>query len=690
MYVPTRILTCLILICLGGFAQAQSEAVDFSRQIIPLLTQAGCNSGACHGAAAGRGYLSLSLYGSRPLEDYATLVRDSRFVDLQQPESSLLLLKPGGLLDHGGGLRLDPGQVEYSTLHQWIQGGCSAGQMASLTGLRIDPSESLVAATDEVVEIQVQAVWDDGELTDAVPHLVIEGASATDSNAVVSYTIVNGRVAMRAAKPGYWPITIRLGSVARTLQLWAHSDSVQYQSPKQLPTSVDECVALALARVGEVAAGPAPAHILARRLWVDLAGTHPSPEQWKTAVEAIQQGRKADVVRELLDSPEFARRAGQELASWTALPNSRGQGQLAVALADYFDTNDNLLSAARAMLEVREGSQNPLAAFHRLANDPRARTELVATTFMGVRIGCAQCHDHPLDHWTQDDYFGMAACWAELEVGPEIRRLPGRRTTDLRDGRPATARLPGQRQAYSGDAPPDVALINWLCNEDNLLFKRNVANRVWFWFFGRGLVNEVDDQRATNPPMNLELLEHLVQTLEDEDFSLRELVKEVVLSDAYARRAVEEASNLQRQLVAARQPKEIPQSISLLASAALGMSPTPDHANAEQADGMMMVSEEATCTRGLVCDDPTTKSLRLVAGEELDIVIRRALSDNPSVDFRQQMNTLYERLFGISMPVEIAESIQKLRKEASDAEERLVAEDVLWSWIVSPDFLKLN
>lgn len=695
MYQPLRIVICLLLLHLGGVARAQTQQFDFSRQIIPILTQAGCNAGACHGAAAGRGYLSLSLFGSRPLDDYAALVRNNRFVDLQRPESSLLLLKPGGLLEHGGGLRIDPDQADYNTIHQWIQGGCAAGPMAELKGLRIHPSESLVAAAGEEVEIQVQAVWGDGELTDAVPQLVIEGASAADSKAAVSYTIDNGRVALRAAKPGYWPINVRLGSVVRTLQFWAHSDSERYQSPQQSPTSVDECVALALARVGEVAVGMAPNHILARRLWVDLAGSHPNPVQWKSAVEALQQGRKADLVDELLGLPEFAGRAGQELASWTASPNSHVQSQLAVALADYFHSNDNLLDAARSMLEVQEGSQNPLAVFHRLANDPRGRTELVATTFMGVRIGCAQCHDHPLDHWTQNDYFGMAACWAEIEAGPEIKRMPGRRTTDLRNGRPATARLPGERQSYSGDAPPDVALSDWLCSEDNSLFKRNVANRVWFWFFDRGLINEVDDQRATNPPINPELLEHLVQTLEDEEFSLRALVKEVVMSDAYGRLVVTDGAELRRQLLAVRRPKGIPQSISVLASTALGIAVERDAIAAGEANAMMMAPAEPSCTRGVVCDDPTTKSLRLVAGEELDIVIRRALAENPNLDFSQQMGTLYERLFGTSMPADVADSIEELRKEASSAEassevEREVAEDVLWSWIVSPDFFKLN
>lgn len=692
----------------AGKLEDVPSQVDFAKQIIPLITQAGCNSGACHGAAAGRGYLSLSLFGSRPLHDYETLLfaAQGRFVDLEQVESSLLLQKPGGFLDHGGDVRLDSDGAGYALLRRWLRNGAPRGSLANLQQLKIFPSRSIECVVGQRVEISATATWQDGGQQRVTQWLTVTGAEPITSDAPqlgYRHTTTESDQPVLELTPtaaGYWPVNLRFGSEVQTLQLWVRPQNAnELEYPALLPR-IDELVLQANLRVGNEVASTCESHVLARRLWIDLLGRQPTWPEWQAAIAELDQGSKSVLVDRLLDSQEFRRQAGQVLASWSAQASrtTRSTEKFANAISDALLRSDNLRQIADGMLRVDESAPSELNAFHQFANDPRTRAELVASTWMGVRLGCAQCHDHPLDHWTQDDYFAMAACWTDIEPTEQgVRRIEQRTTTDLRTGRAAVARLPNSNRPIEENTPADIAFIEWLCGKENPQFASNIANRLWFWLVGSGLVEEVDDQRSTNPAINPELLEHLCLTLEENNDSLRSLVREIVLSDTYARSTTEQLTPIAQRLGAARAAKPISLPLTELLGSCIDFDAAKSGIRSGAADSeSMMATIEAGCSQGRAFPDPFSASLDMVAGQALNGMIANAVARGWKSDLPPTalLEDFHRRLFGIEADAAQhemwAEALAQSRAGSEPESVKSVIEDILWSWIVNDKFRLLH
>ncbi len=704
-----------------GAADDRDGGVDFCKELIPALTQAGCNAGACHGAAAGRGYLALSLYGSRPQQDYHTLLHapGTRFVDLENPTDSLLLRKPSGYLDHGGGVVLDEDGQAYRLLRQWIEGGCALAPPADIERLLVAPGTSLAAGCGEPMKVDVRAVWSDGASTSALPYLRIEGAQPDDGGkdqSPVVFALDADGLVFWALTPGYWPVTIRFGKSAVTLQLWAapSSGASDVGSPSvagsgaspvggsSAPETIDALVAQATDRIGMERADHAPPHLVARRLYLDLLGRHPRLEEWRRATAQIQDGALHALVDDLLDRPEFPRHAARVIVGWVEDAAGRPSPvvqDLRNAVAARLARNDNLRDLIRAMLQVQEPEASGLNQVHRLAASPGERSELVSKAFLGVRIGCAQCHDHPLDHWTQDDYFGLAACWAEIESTGSLRRIPGRTTTDPRTGRDAIAGLP-HGGAISG--PPDVGVVEWICSPDNPLFVGNLANRMWAWLVGTPLVDPVDDQRSTNPAVNPALHRWLSEYVVTQDFSVKQVAKAIALTNTYARTASEDAPPLARRLAAVRgvQPIDIP--LAQLAGQALtdGAPASGDVETRRSGTAMMMAAESPDtegCTRDAACENPIRRNLMLGAGGELAPIIARSvqaaqpLSGDlpPQESATAWLSDAYHRLFGVAPAPPLMQRIAADLSLLPPQEVMPYMEDVVWSWIVNRRFTQM-
>lgn len=708
--------------CFGqlGEASDNEDQVDFAQQIIPIITQAGCNSGACHGAAAGRGYLSLSLFGSRPQSDYETLLFASpgRFIDLEQPESSLLLQKPGGYLDHGGGVKLDVDEAAFKLLRNWIENGAPRGTLAKPSHLTISPSSSIECTVGEVVEISATSDWRSGDQQHAekqtvTPWLAIGGAQPMGAeNSQLSYclrTCSDGQQVLELTPlaPGYWPVSLRLGAAVQTVQLWVRPVMEQEDERSAsaseagkdalgnnaLPSRIDAFVMQANRRVGSKVADTCAPHLLARRLWIDLLGRHPNLQEWQTASEELRRGHKTELVDRLMASDDFRKQAGTVVASWVTTGNgtNRPKGQLAKVIAETLSRDDNLQQLVRKMLRVDQDSPSELNAFHQFAGDPRTRAELVASTWMGVRLGCAQCHDHPLDHWTQDDYFAMAACWANIDVTPQgVRRLEHRSTTDLRTGRAAIAKLPGSAEALDPGSA-DEAFVQWLCGPANPQFASNLANRLWLWLMGSGLVEDVDDQRSTNPAINPELLRYMATALEQNDFSLDYLVREIVLSDTYARATRPELTRLHQRLGASRPARSIPLALEELLQGCIvaPLESLEGRSDTVEASAMMAPAGNG-CSRGPLCQDPFSAGLDMVAGEALNELIEQAvgweLDQGAAPD--ALLDDFHRRLFGTDAARDRRAAWRQTLAGAltSGDSTSAVVEDILWTWIVSDGF----
>ncbi|MCA9190679.1 MAG: DUF1553 domain-containing protein [Planctomycetales bacterium] len=706
--------------------------ITFAREVAPILTKAGCNSGACHGAAAGRGYLALSLFGSRPAQDYQNLVHGlhGRFLDVQDPEQSLLLKKPSGRLDHGGDLRLPDSEVGYHVIRNWIEQQAPRGEIVVPKSLLVHPLDSTDLQPGSAVRVSIEAIWSDGQRTATLPWLIVDGAKeATDDSVTndqstvndvnvdslevtpplpaVTFRRVDQQLVFQAHQVGYLPITFRFGPVATTMQLWCSSATAPFAMSKSTST-LDQLASAQILSSGFASSATTTSSRLARRLWLDLMGKHPSLEQWEEDTHWIETGKLPSVVDRMLASSEFNAQAAHIVSSWvTQASRTQVSGELLIQpIAERLSRSDDLLQLAIDMLAVADNdSHHDLSLFHRFATDARTRVELIAACWMGVRLGCAQCHDHPLDVWQQDDYFSMAACWAEIDVSDNlIRRIEGRTTTDLRTGRDARPAVPTFPLSTSISEHPDQAFVSWLCHPENPYFTPNLANRVWTWLMGAGLVEEVDDQRATNPPVNPALLKHLSDQLRNSDYSLRSLVREIVLSDAYARDTAEDAPRLAIRLAASRRPKDIPIQVSLMANQAFS-----DHSFAREIDrdrqssDMMMSPIIESCTRAVVCSDPMSQGLELVAGKELNQLIStlvRHLYETKliNVDSETEQNTIvaeeltlrYRQIFGFQPSRDDLAWWHRQLAEKPELSDRLsFAEDLIWSWLISPQFRQL-
>jgi hypothetical protein len=716
----------------AGLEQLE-QPLNFSREILPVLTQAGCNSGACHGAAAGRGYLTLSLFGTRPSDDYRALVFDlpGRYVDVENPLTSKLLQKPMGDLDHGGGLRLDESSEGYRLLRQWISQGAPRGIEDRLLDMEVLPNRRLLVHVNQTAHIRVQSRWESGEIRDATGWIAIADAeSLAVPDSPVHVHIQNGTLQLTPNRPGYWPISLRIADHSLTLQVLVPGESLAEPVQAAIPSrpglpkqdlAVESGIARRINRHARdvqqqlklPACDPCSDTLLVRRWWVDLLGRPPTLDEWDTAVSDLKRGGAEKIVDDLLKSDEFADRLAAEMVTWGETSSQAHQAtpELREELASNLLVSDRLLPLVRRMLLVssadsRDAVDVRLNKFHLLANDPRSRLELITQCWMGIRLECARCHDHPLDRWTQVDYYGLAACWSEIEVRDGIvLRVPGAKTTDLLSGRDATPRLPdgmtGRSTLEADDAAsvgrPDVEFIDWLLDQENHLFHGNVVNRIWSWLCGDGLFQPVDDQRVSNPALHSALLEELVAEFKLSGCSLKSLIRGIVLSEPYAQRSSEAATALEYATFSTRRPKRIPDSPERLATRIFQSNVPSDEQEQPRVDAMMVANGNG-CRRGGACRDPIGESIELVTGDSLNDFVRRTIEvrreGSPSAV--ELMRDLHRHLFR-ELPSEAEEqrwpSCLGLSGFGESAEEERntleAAEDLLWSWLVGDRFRKL-
>ncbi|GAB5405137.1 MAG: DUF1549 domain-containing protein [Aureliella sp.] len=701
--------------CIAYESPTVEGALDFSRDVIPLLTRAGCNSGACHGAAAGRGYLPLSLFGSRPGEDFESIVHSMRggLVDVDRPDDSLLLLKPTEQLEHGGGRRLEEDSRAFAVLRAWIQQNAAPGALQPVHDIRLRPANQLAIrrGTQQAVSVEAEWIGHEPAVMPADTISVVGAEQSSSDSAPVTFVRTETQLQFTGHKVGYWPITLRVGAVAKSLAIWVTPETLGETNENSRPGSstIDRISSNKISLLGISPASACSSTDLARRLWVDLLHRHPTKQEWQRAREEIDRRNLPELVDELLSTPEFSNAAAERISGWlrgaSVTKRQPTATQLPRAIAERLETDDNLQLLFRDMLTVPvKGPADPLTDFHRLAAGPRERTELVATALMGVQMGCAKCHDHPLDKWTQDDYFAMAACWAPVQTDSKVVRIDGRTTTDLRTEQAAVALLPNKRP-IGPDELADHELIDWLLADSNAYFTNNLVNRTWHWLIGGALVDPVNDFRSTNPPVAPKLLQHLGQDLQHNDYSLRSLVRLIVLSDGYSRRSDSEPTDLAVRLAAARRAKRIEIPIEQLALQMLELtSESSDRHRRDDSETMMVVND--SCTRAVACNDPLSEGLQLVSGPELSNIIRQGvLKTWRNQNTRSPLALLQDvhlRAFGTQASDAEKSSWKALIEDYSAGESagksppglefagQDVVEAIIWGWIVSDKFRALH
>jgi Protein of unknown function (DUF1549)/Protein of unknown function (DUF1553) len=534
----------LVSILIAVLGSQPIFAVHFDNEIMPLLTKFGCNSGACHGAAAGRGNFHLSLLGANPDADYEAIVQEfeGRRINLARPELSLILAKPTGKLDHGGDVVLDDEGMGTRRLLDWIQAGAPRGRPRRLKSLEVTPHRHVSSQVPDAVPLRVIAQFDDQAHEDVTEWTVFTSADpeavriGVDSVATIQtrgqHTVIarflDRVIPMQFNVP--WPqADVDLSGELR--MNFIDHEIFRVLSEMQIPVSPSASDATWL-----------------RRVSLDLTGRLPEPAIVDEFVADASFDKWNRTVTRLLSSDAYAEYWTLRFAKLLrlhSLPNDKKGIQVyADWLQSEIKNGTGLDKIAHQMLTATGDTHEVGPAnFASMVADPRDHAELVGQFFLGIRIGCANCHNHPFDKWTQDDYHGLAAIFASLERGRHVRFTPRGVVTNLRTHESAIPRIPGERYlSVVGDHREELAV--WLTNGTQPYFARAMVNRLWHAMFGRGLVEPTDDLRETNPPTHPELLKRLADHFIENGFNIRHTLELISLSSTYRRSGVSVPGNV--------------------------------------------------------------------------------------------------------------------------------------------------
>ncbi|MCI0461873.1 MAG: DUF1549 and DUF1553 domain-containing protein [Gemmataceae bacterium] len=516
----------------------------FDTELIPVLTKAGCNAGACHGAAAGRGGFRLSLLGGDPAADYDTIVHEleGRRVNLARPGESLLLAKPTGRRSHQGGVRLEEDGPGAKRLADWIVAGAPRLPARRLTHFEVRPARCVVDKAGTELALRATARFDDGRSDDVTAWTVF---TASDP-AAVEIDPDAGRATVR--RRGQHVVIARFLDRVVPLQLTLPLADTPVDLAKEPRTNfIDDEVLKTLAVLRLPVSPAADDATFLRRVRLDLTGTLPGRDEVEAFLADRTADKRAQLVNLLLQSDAFVDYWTHRLATLLRihpLPNEKeGARALHGWLREQIRTGTPMDEVARALLTaVGDSHVVGPAYFTRLTPDARGQAELVSQVFLGVRLQCANCHNHPLDRWTQDDYHGLAAVFARLERGRVVKVASRGAVTNPRTGEPALPRLPGVR-SLEANADGRDQFAQWLTAPDNPYFARAIVNRLWRALYGRGLVEPADDLRDTNPATHPELLDRLAADFVQHGQDIRHTLRLIALSQAYGRSGAANAAN---------------------------------------------------------------------------------------------------------------------------------------------------
>lgn len=543
-------LALVLVITLGAPA---AEPVRFNVEVMAVLSKAGCNQGACHGNLNGKGGFKLSLRGEDPDWDYAALTRGTfgRRTNPLRPIDSLILQKATASVPHEGGRRFPINSPEYDILYRWVAAGTPpAGDALTLTSLTVEPAAQILVEPADRVAIRATAAFRDGTRRD-VTHLACFELSNPDVAGVDAAGTVtksqNGETAVAVRFLGRHA-TVRLAFIP------ARSDFQWRKVPESNFVDTHVFAKLKALRLNPSALCDDVTFL--RRAFFDVIGTLPTVAETKAFLADTRANRRTRLIDDLLQRPEFA---DYWALKWCDLLRNEEKvldrkgvqafhGWIRKAIADGQPMNE----FARDLIVARGSTYaNPAANYYRALRDPLGRAEATAQVFLGIRLQCARCHNHPFDRWTQDDYYQLAAFFPRVQYkivennrrdkfdkhefdGEQIVWMDrSGEVVHPKTNAVAPPRFLADAAAVNDSADRLLALAEWVATPDNPYFARAQVNRVWGHLLGRGLVEPNDDFRSTNPPTHPELLEALARDFAQYRFDLRHLIRTIMNSRTY-------------------------------------------------------------------------------------------------------------------------------------------------------------
>lgn len=526
-----------------------SPTVSYRNDIVPVLTRAGCNLGACHGAQTGKGELTLSLRGENPVLDHKALVE--HFVNLGSPEKSFLLRKATLEVKHEGGRRFEKDSESYGLLLRWIAEGAKRDLPGEPTLVRLtaSPEEKVLFEPETSIQLAVTAHYSDGTSREVNRWAIFE---PTSLNVEVS---TEGLV--ESHRSGETTVNIRyLGQQAPVRLAFVPERPGFVWSNSPAHNFIDEILQKRWRTLRLNPSDPCDDATFLRRVHLDLLGLIPTEKETNTFLTDPDPNKRAKLVDDLLQRPEFsdfwALKWADLLRVEEKVLDNRGVAAFHGWIRKSIAENKSLDRFAREVVSSL-GSTYEVAAsnYYRSLRAPDQRAEAVAQIFLGVRLNCAKCHNHPFERWTMDDYYQFSAVFDGIGyeikenkrydkndqnnfVGEQVVKfIDKRELKDPRTKTDPTPRLLGESKPLAADPKRLEKLGAWMTSPDHPLFARAQINRVWFHLMGRGIVDPVDDFRATNPPVNPALLDALAADFVKHGFDLRHAIRTICASHAY-------------------------------------------------------------------------------------------------------------------------------------------------------------
>lgn len=695
---------------------AETRLISFKLDVMPVWMKSGCNTGSCHGAARGKDGFRLSLFGFDPDGDYLRITREmpGRRIDFAVPEASLMIEKSIGVVPHTGGKRFERDSELCNTVIDWINAGCprDPADVATCVGLELYPKDGVLDGQGDTQQVTARAKYSDGTDRD-VTSLALY-LSNNDTSAAIS---PDGIITAGARGEAF--VMARFSTFTVGSHFVVLPKGLVYEDkPKPQVNYIDELVNLKLKKLRIDPSGRASDEAFLRRVYVDLVGLVPTEEEYLRFMSSTEPDKRDKLIDELLGRKEFTEVWVSKWAEWLMMRSSNQTSLKSITLyytwlSEQIADNVPLDKMVREILGANGGTfKNPPTNFYQIEPDRLKVAENVAQIFMGMRTQCAQCHNHPFDRWTMDDYYSFAAFFSQIgrKQGEDYREQ-----IVFNSGGGEVNHLVGGRvmpPVFLGGGPADVAgkdrrvvLADWLASPRNPYFARNFVNRIWHHFFNVGIVEPVDDVRVSNPASNDPLLTELARRFTESNYDFKGLVRDICRSEAYQRSTEKNSSNLTDERNFASQTLRRIKAESMLdilsevTSTKDKFPRLPLGARAVQiADGATSTyflttfgraTRETACSCEVKMEPTLSQALHLLNGDTTNNKIQQggliAAMQKEKLPPEQIVEKLYVRCLSRKPTPEEAEALKPLFAEGSDIKRSL--DDIFWALLNSREFL---
>jgi len=697
--------------------------IQFAHEVLPVLTKVGCNQGACHGTPTGKNGFRLSLRGYNPALDFVTMAREdgARRSNPFEPDASLILQKGTGRTPHEGGKRMGTDSLSYRVLRDWVAEGArpDAPNTHALVGLIVTPPARLLDLPSREQQLVVRARFADGSTRD-VTRLARYGSTDT----AVASVDDEGRVVK--LKRGETAILISFENLVATCRLIFREPvpGLVWADPTE-SNFIDQHVFAKLKLLRIPPSELSNDAMFCRRVYLDVIGLVPTPEEAVTFLEDRHPDKRARLIGALLKRPEYvdfwALKWADRLGCNQRFAGVKGAISFHRWIRDEIAGNVPFDKFVRTIITAKGPNfTHPPASFYRRIRTPEDAVETVSQVFLGVRVGCAKCHNHVAERWTQDDYYGMAAFFSQVKYknGPQNYALYNKEETvylvpnsQIRQPRTGVVMRPKPLGAAPSEVPEDQdrreSLVDWLVSPSNPFFAQAAVNRIWYHLIGRGIVEPVDDLRESNPPASAELLKALADDFLAHGFDVERTIELILNSRVYQLSSrtnefnAEDARYFSHARVRMLSAEQLLDSASLATGVPEKLFNLPAGSRAAQVpDGELVHpflkdfgqparADACECERG--SDSTLEQALQVVGGRTLhNKVIYRDNRIGALLKSGADDATLVEQLFlaTLSRSPGAAErelAVSALVTQATDR--RRAAEDLLWTLLNHPEFL---